>query len=192
MAESPEEETFQRTFRRNSEIIENMKGKHFCNHCNGVKPIIQFFVARAFFVLQEKAEEYCQDSDESEIEDGLLECHNIKTSSSKNEVRVCDSSRFTTEMEGPKQIYGLCNGLEDRPEFMNDHRKFSIISGASAYDSSTYDEGLDFEKFSLIENGDESLDKNSNDYGLFGPEGKLKNTGTVEIEGPQDKENLNY
>ena len=152
-----------------------MSQSQFCNYCNGVKPIIQLFVARAFFVLQEKSEEYCQGSDESEIEDGLLECHNIKTSSSKNGVRVCDSSSFTTfdENQGSKQIYGLCNGLEDRPEFMNDHRKFSIVSGASAYDSSTYDEGLDFEKFSLIENGDESLDKNSNDYGLLGPEGKL-------------------
>ena len=165
---------FQRAFKREMSI-ETLKGKKsIYNHIFYSQD--ELLAAKAFFVFQKKVNEYLSDS---EIEDSILECNNASRGENgeQNEVSASsDGNQKKTVLSATDPNYGLCKQgkkktilagcFAEHSNFpMNDHRKFSQgSSGASAYDSSQFDEGLDFE---FTEGRDEETDENIGFVGLL-------------------------
>ena len=162
---------FQRAFKREMSI-ETLKGKKsIYNHIFYSQD--ELLAAKAFFVFQKKVNEYLSDS---EIEDSILECNNASRGENgeQNEVSASsDGNQKKTVLSATDPNYGLCKQgkkktilagcFAEHSNFpMNDHRKFS--QGSSAYDSSQFDEGLDFE---FTEGRDEETDENIGFVGLL-------------------------
>ena len=171
---------FQRAFKREMSI-ETLKGKKsIYNHIFYSQD--ELLAAKAFFVFQKKVNEYLSDS---EIEDSILECNNAcrGENGEQNEVSASsDGNQKKTVLSATDPNYGLCKQgkkktilagcFAEHSNFpMNDHRKFS--QGSSAYDSSQFDEGLDFE---FTEGRDEETDENIGFVGLLS---KSNTSGTI-------------